>query len=394
MLDALPYLIDYPYGCTEQTMSRFLPAAITAWTLQELGLERDAILSKTFGGIVQEHAAETHPKGTQDLRKLDEMIQQGLDRLYDFQHADGGWGWWKEGVYDHFMTAYVIWGLTLAKEAAIQVRPEVLQRAANYLDQEIVEAETIYDLQAWMLHALSTFHKSMDWGAPSRFQRKAFDNLWSHRERLNAYTRSLLALSAFHYGDGERAKILVRNLENGVKIDRSPESSLLIADQRPSAPESLSTAHWGEDGFYWRWSEGGVETTAFALKALLTIDPENPLIEPVTNWLIKNRRGAQWSNTRDTAIVLLALNDYLRESGELGNPLPASRRSAGLLPRPARPGTCHVRAGDSLQWRGNSPGGEGTRDEGGSCGHAVVPSSLWESAWWRSEAGCVSATRF
>src|SRR5260370_18766772 len=32
LLDALPYLIDYPYGCTEQTMSRFLPAAITAKT--------------------------------------------------------------------------------------------------------------------------------------------------------------------------------------------------------------------------------------------------------------------------------------------------------------------------------------------------------------------------
>jgi len=37
----------------------------------------------------------------------------------------------------------------------------------------------------------------------------------------------------------------------------------------------------------------------------------------VTNWLIKNRRGAQWSNTRDTAIVVLTLNDYLRKSGEL-----------------------------------------------------------------------------
>jgi len=34
MLDALPYLIDYPYGCTEQTMSRFLPAAITAKPLR------------------------------------------------------------------------------------------------------------------------------------------------------------------------------------------------------------------------------------------------------------------------------------------------------------------------------------------------------------------------
>ncbi len=39
MLDALPYLIDYPYGCTEQTMSRFLPAVITAKTLRDLGLK-------------------------------------------------------------------------------------------------------------------------------------------------------------------------------------------------------------------------------------------------------------------------------------------------------------------------------------------------------------------
>ena len=53
------------------------------------------------------------------------------------------------------------------------------------------------------------------------------------------------------------------------------------------------------------------------LRALLAIDPQNKLVEPVTNWLIKNRRGAQWSNTRDTAIVVLAMNDYLRVSGEL-----------------------------------------------------------------------------
>src|SRR4029434_5883751 len=79
----------------------------------------------------------------------------------------------------------------------------------------------------------------------------------------------------------------------------------------------MGTAHWGEDARHWRWSEGGVEATAFALRALLAIDPKNRLIEPVTNWLIKNRRGAQWSNTRDTAIVVLAMNDYLSVSGEL-----------------------------------------------------------------------------
>jgi hypothetical protein len=54
---------------------------------------------------------------------------------------------------------------------------------------------------------------------------------------------------------------------------------------------------------------------------LLAIDPGNELIEPVTNWLVKNRRGAQWSNTRDTAITVLALNDYLQISGELDTDL-------------------------------------------------------------------------
>ncbi|HXG66363.1 MAG TPA: alpha-2-macroglobulin family protein, partial [Blastocatellia bacterium] len=54
MLDALPYLINYPYGCTEQTMSRFLPAAITAKTLRDLGLRPEDAMNKVFGGIVGE----------------------------------------------------------------------------------------------------------------------------------------------------------------------------------------------------------------------------------------------------------------------------------------------------------------------------------------------------
>ena len=50
---------------------------------------------------------------------------------------------------------------------------------------------------------------------------------------------------------------------------------------------------------------------------MLAIDPDNALIPQATSWLIQNRRGAQWSNTRDTAIALLALTDYLRASDEI-----------------------------------------------------------------------------
>ncbi len=317
MLDALPYLINYPYGCTEQTMSRFLPAAITAKTLRDLGLKPETAMYKVFGGIEQSTAAATHPNGSRDLKELQAITSKSLDRLYDFQHSDGGWGWWKEGSSDHFMTAYVVWGMTLARQAGIDVRADVLERAVAYLDKELVEEETNYDTQAWMLHALAVYHNARKQSEVAKFQATAFTNLWNNRERLNAYTRALLALVAHAYGYETQAKTLVENLENGVKIDSRPDTSIVQRGAQTSDPSVIATAHWGEDGIYWRWSDGGVEATSFALRALLVIDPANKLIEPVTNWLIKNRRGAQWSNTRDTAITVLTLNDYLRTSGEL-----------------------------------------------------------------------------
>ncbi|HEV2037266.1 MAG TPA: alpha-2-macroglobulin family protein, partial [Candidatus Eremiobacteraceae bacterium] len=326
MLDALPYLIDYPYGCTEQTMSRFLPAAITAKTLRDLGLKPETAMSKIFGGIEPSTAAATHPKGKHDLSELDAITKQSLERLYNFQHADGGWGWWKDGDSDHFMTAYVLWGMTLARGAGIDVKQDAAARAASYLDKELVEEETNYDAQAWMLHALAAYQASgqkpdrqggLGKADVSQFQTKAFNNLWINRDKLNAYTRSLLALAAHNFGLNDKAKTLIENLENGVKIDSKPDISIVQAGATSSDPSVIATAHWGEDGVYWRWSEGGVEATSFALRALLAVDPQNKLIEPVTNWLIKNRRGSQWSNTRDTAIVVLTLNDYLRATREL-----------------------------------------------------------------------------
>ncbi len=316
MLDALPYLIDYPYGCVEQTMSRYLPAAITAKTLKDLKLDPEVAMNKVFGGIKQDFVNKTQPRGSRNLQQVNELVQRGLERLYDMQHADGGWGWWKEGESDHFMTAYVVWGMSLGQAADVRCKDDVLIRGAAFLDKELVEEETNFDQQAWMLHALAVHHAAAK-NKVSEFQTKAFDNLWKNRERLNAYTRALLALSAHNFGFADKAKILVNNLENGVKRDTAPDTSILIRGEQKSDASVLGTAHWGEDGIYWRWSDGGVEATAFALRALLAIDPQNKLIEPVTNWLIKNRRGAQWSNTRDTAIVVLTMNDYLRVSGEL-----------------------------------------------------------------------------
>jgi uncharacterized protein YfaS (alpha-2-macroglobulin family) len=236
MLDALPYLIDYPYGCTEQTMSRFLPAAITAKTLRDLGLKPETAMHKIFGGIEESSASATHPQGRRDLNDLEAITKKSLNRLYDFQHPDGGWGWWKDGESDHFMTAYVLWGMTLARQAGIDVKSDVMERAAAFLDKELVEEETNYDSQSWMLHSLAVYHAMQKQSEVSKFQATAFNNLWKNRDSLNAYTRALLALAAHNYGYRDQAKTLVANLENGVKTDSQPDTSIEQTGAQSSDP--------------------------------------------------------------------------------------------------------------------------------------------------------------
>lgn len=336
MLDALPYLIRYPYGCTEQTMSRFLPAAIVSKTLTDLGIKPSDVEGRIFGGVEQANAAETHAERGEGYAKLADVQAQSLERLYDFQHADGGWGWWKEGESDPYMTAYVVWGMTIARRSGITLKGSALDRGAEYLTKTIVEAEDRLDQQAWILHALSCY-RAVNRDQAGLEELSAFDNLYTNKDKLTAYTRALLAIAAHNYAMTEQAQTLARNLSDGAQIDLDPSASPLQAlpaeTPAPTAPgadpaaapappkRAIATAHWGEDRGWWRWSDGSIESTSFVLQALMAIDPQNELIEPAMNWLVKNRRGAQWSNTKDTAIAILALTDYLKKSNELTSDL-------------------------------------------------------------------------
>ncbi|HEX8464611.1 MAG TPA: MG2 domain-containing protein, partial [Abditibacterium sp.] len=75
LVGALKYLVGFPYGCTEQTMSRFLPDILVQRTLRLRG-EGDA-------------------EAVQLKKRLPAMVRDGLTRLSRFQHPSGGWGWWE-----------------------------------------------------------------------------------------------------------------------------------------------------------------------------------------------------------------------------------------------------------------------------------------------------------
>src|SRR5205085_2286960 len=112
LFGALDYLTSYPYGCTEQTMSSFLPNVVVAQALKDV---------KTTS--------------VRDTASLQKKVQKGLDRLYSYQHNDGGWGWWKDDPTDPLPAAYVVDGLQMARSAGFAVENYRLDRGRNKIKQ-------------------------------------------------------------------------------------------------------------------------------------------------------------------------------------------------------------------------------------------------------------------
>ncbi len=299
LLDALPYLIDFPYGCVEQTMSRFLPAVVVHQTLTDLGLDPAAVEQRM---LARESAADrTRRERSAGLDSLDEVIRQSLARL-DEAHQWHGYGWWPGASPDLWMTAYVSWGLSLAADAGIEIPDTLAEKTHRSLIHAFNSSTRFDDSAAFALAALARLENLSSFAQLPDLQSR-FTAAFAERDRLSASGRAWLTLAAARFGTRDQTATLLRNLDNGV--------------QRASAAGLGNTAFWGATRNYWRASEGAVESTAITLLALLTLDPKNPLVEPAAHWLALNRRSSHWSSTRDTALAILALNSFLVRHGNL-----------------------------------------------------------------------------
>lgn len=298
LLDALPYLADYPYGCVEQTMSRILPAVVARKTLGELGFNAAAVESRILGKETPADAARRAK--TAGLGRLDEVIAKSLARLVEAQRGDGTFGWWPGAqVPDLWMTAYVAWGLELARASGVALPEQMAERIHASIRRFRPRGNESSDCAAWALAALAA--APLDESA-AKWLREGFVGCFAEREKLSATGRACLALAAAKLGTPEERAVVLRNLENGA--------------MRAESTDLGDTVHWGATSGYWRASEGAVENTALTLLALLELDHQHALVEPAMNWLVLNRRSGHWASTRDTAFAVLALAKFVQVRGE------------------------------------------------------------------------------
>lgn len=308
LVEALPFLIDYPYGCVEQTVSRFLPAALIAGIVRDMGVspqELDSVLQnkREQARRMSGFPGSTPPK-VGELSQLEQIIKTSLQRLQDAQQWDGGFSWWPEGPYDAYMTGYVLRGLNLAVNAGVNVPTQLHESTYECVLTNLTEPTSnppSLATTAWLLSAVTSYPVASTTPLPAELQ-AVFTSVFSQREKLTASSLAHLTESAYHLKRKQELPVLLRNLENGVHSTVTAEYGV--------------TAQWGATGQYLDGSEGAVESTAACIDVLLKVNPQHPLIEPGVAWLLLNRQSNRWTNTRDTTLALLALQNYVKTRGQ------------------------------------------------------------------------------
>jgi uncharacterized protein YfaS (alpha-2-macroglobulin family) len=274
MLKALDDLAGYPYGCVEQTMSRFLPTVIVANTFKEINV----------------------PLKSKTIEELPKYVEAGLKRLYNFRHSDGGWGWWTNDQTHPYMTAYVIYGMSLAREAGYEINDNVFYNGINNLKNQITNAKPDLDetTLSYMLYSLSTALKNQSYDKDNY---KEITNILLRKD-LKSYPLSLLAITLKNMDEIQKAKDVVGRLWKQIN-------------------EEKSFAFWGGEEWHYRWQNDNVQGTAFAVKAILNVEGNSDLIAKAVRWLLLKRQGYSWRSTQETSVVLFALTDYLKMTKEL-----------------------------------------------------------------------------
>jgi uncharacterized protein YfaS (alpha-2-macroglobulin family) len=321
MVDALPYLAEYPYGCTEQTLNRFLPSVITQNTLLRMNLNLDEIKEKRTNLNAQEIGDDRErAKGWQrfdrnpvfDKEELDRMVKEGLKTLADQQISDGGWGWFSgigERSYPH-TTAVVVHGLQIAKQNDVALVPGMLEKGVEWLKT----------YQAEQLQWLKNFEEKKK-DVPQKEHADALDafvymvlvdsdtdnaemraRLYRDRIELPVYAKGMFGVALDKVGDQEKRDMIVRNIEQFLVQDEENESAYLKLP---------------ENNWWWFWYGSEVEANSYYLKLLSRVDAKGEKAPRLVKYLLNNRKhGTYWNSTRDSAVAIESFADYLKASGE------------------------------------------------------------------------------
>lgn len=333
-VQALPYLMEYPYECAEQTFNRFYANALAGhivaqspkvekifeqWKTQDTAallsnLQKNeelksALLEET--PWVMEAKDESEQKrriaALFETHKLARELKKNGNTLSQMQMGEGGFPWFKGMESDRYITQYIITGLARlqhlgVKNADNSVTGDIVTKALPYLDRKIKEdydelvknkavltQQQISYSQVQYLYMRSFY---TDKPVPAAIQ-KAFDYYKKQAAQywpsFNPYLEGQIALALHRMQDATTPKQIIASLRE----------KAIVKEEMGMYWKDMPNGYW--------WYEAPIEAQSLLVEAFTEVAKDNKAVDALKVWLLKQKQTQNWKTTKATADACYAL---------------------------------------------------------------------------------------
>jgi uncharacterized protein YfaS (alpha-2-macroglobulin family) len=354
---ALPYMMEYPYDCTEQIFSRFYANSLASTVANKYpkirsvfdqwkdtpALESELSKNQELKSILLEETPwvlQAQDEAQQrkniallfDLNKMAHEKEAALAKLKERQSPAGGFAWFPGGRDSRYITQYLVEGMGHLQhlgaedfkndrgvqqmlERAIVFIDEELQQEYAELQKEVKKGRTtlakdhLSNMAIHYLYTRSFFEKEMDEELTkiADYYLGQAEKYWTER---GLYQQGLIALA------------LERN-------NRSKTAKGLVASFRERALQH------DELGMYWKYDNGyfwyqlPIETHSLMVEVFADVAKDDKAVDELKVWLLKNKETTHWKTTKATANAVYALlangSNWLVEDKPLKISLPKAK---------------------------------------------------------------------
>ncbi|WP_282044213.1 alpha-2-macroglobulin family protein [Winogradskyella flava] len=338
-VQALPYLMEYPYDCNEQTFSRYyanalaqhivtsnpkIEAVFNQWKSQDVllsNLEKNQELKSL---LIQETPwlrdaqSETEQKKRIgllfDLNKMNSELSSALRKLKQNQLPSGAWPWFNGGYANRYITQHIISGFGHLNQLSVtssEVEMQMISKGIQYLDSEFVKEykdlkkynknidlskDHLSYTQLHYLYVRSFYPEvkaSKEVETIMDYYKSQIQKYWLKR---SLYAKGLMTLTMHRMNDDKTSGKILKSLK---------ENSI--------TSEELGM-YWKDNMNSWYWYQAPIETQALLIEAFseagTVIQNEEKNIRDIDNlkiWLLKNKQTNQWKTTKATTEAVYAL---------------------------------------------------------------------------------------
>ena len=335
-VQALPYLMEYPYECAEQTFNRYYANSLASYisnsnpriksvfekwkTTDTTALLSNLQKNEELKSVLLQETpwvldAKNENQQKKNIALLFDMVRmageqdKALNKLKEMQSSNGGFVWFKGGPDDRYMTQYIITGIghlrklnAFNNDSYAKVK-NIVDRAIPYLDKKIKEdydellryrsnlkVNNLDNITIEYLYMRSFFpeYKIADASLTAyNYYRGQSQKYWLDNSK---YMQAMIALSLYRTNDGITPQSIIRSLkENAINNEEL----------------GMYWKEWTAGGYY--WYQAPIESQAMMIEAFTDIDKNVTTIDDLKTWLLKQKQTQNWSTTRSTAEACYAL---------------------------------------------------------------------------------------